>query len=65
MHPTSVPARPLEAGVTVVGGTATDIAYKVGHRLVTADLLVLERVTSAEPVLHYLHRHPDRRLLIV
>lgn len=65
MHPASVPARLIDAGVTVLGGTATEITYKVGHTVVTADLFVFERLVSAEPVLQYHDRVPRRRVLVV
>ncbi len=62
--PRSVPARLLEAGVTIIAGDAADITYKVGDRHITADLAIFDHLSSAAPVLQRIHRRPARRILV-
>ncbi|MEN4464256.1 hypothetical protein ABFV47_25140 [Mycolicibacterium fortuitum] len=65
MQPTSVPARLIEAGVSVLTGDASSITYRDGDHAVTADLILAERVSSPTLALGRNHRRSGHRILVV
>lgn len=65
MHPASVPARLVEAGVPVVTGDAQTITYRAGNHAVTADLIVAERVSSPTLALDRSRSRTGHRIFVV
>lgn len=65
MHPASVPARLVEAGVPVVTGDAHTITYRAGNHAVTADLIVAERVSSPTLALDRSRSRNGHRIFVV
>ena len=65
MQLTSVPDQLINAGVPVVAGDAHSITYRVDGHAVTADLLRVNRISSAAAVLRRARRHPGHRVLVV